>query len=338
MSADTPTPYNGTVTAEIPLTDTASATKEFYRLPLKTVNEITVSVKASNDASILLFDGSKSSDASNIKVEVVLGSDKNSTVSVGLQNDDGTSKYPKQLIGKDSALSATHFKVFTIRWYKGRVMVYNHGFKKPFVTWDGPPESLFSSVGIRTLGCSGDWIVQGAPVLTTADSKEFKEIVINSGRLDYEVESYRDAYVLLTPEAEWSRNPIVHVILGAWGSMKRSGIWWNFGEVAAVEEADFPVVQNEYRRFWIKWDAYNILVGHGGKDAPFLRYNSGATPLSQLNYISLQGHVLSFYVRYHILDQVREEDTAKPGDQTQQQSGSDASSVGYVVYNYQVKD
>ncbi len=259
MSSEHPTPYNGTVAAEYN-NDINTPLTEFYRLPLKTCNEITISVKASNDASILLYDGSKSSDASDIKVEIVLGGDKNSTVSVGLSKDDGTGKYAKQLVQKDSALSATHFKVFLIRWYKGRVTIYNHGFKSPFVTWDGPPESQFSSIGVRTVGAAGEWIVQGAPSFKTADSAEYKEIVINTGRLDFEVTSVRDTYVAFTPEPKWSKNPIVHLVLGGWGTAKRSAFWWNFGEVTAVEEPEWPVVQNEYRRFWVKWDAYNLIV------------------------------------------------------------------------------
>src|SRR5687768_15466933 len=112
MSDDQPTPYNGTLEAEI-YGDINAGTKEFYRLPLKTRNEIVISVKASNDASILLFEDSKSSDASEIKVEVVLGGDKNSTCSIGLSKDDGSGKYGKALVSKDMALSATHFKTFT---------------------------------------------------------------------------------------------------------------------------------------------------------------------------------------------------------------------------------
>ena len=138
--SDKVSPYNGTVNAEV-TPEINNPTSEFYRLPLKSHNEITISVKASTDASILLFDRSKLSDASDIKVEIVLGSDKNSTVSVGLAKDDEV--HAKVLIEKDSCLSATHFKTFAIRWHKGRVMVYNLGFKQPFVTFDGPAESQF---------------------------------------------------------------------------------------------------------------------------------------------------------------------------------------------------
>jgi hypothetical protein len=120
MSDDTP--YNGTVEGE-PFTNSSGPTTEYYRLPLKQKNEI--SVKASSNASILLFDGRKSSDASDIKVEVVLGTDNDSNVSIGLAKDDRRGKYALELLEKKSVLSATRFRTFKVRWVKARVMIYN---------------------------------------------------------------------------------------------------------------------------------------------------------------------------------------------------------------------
>jgi len=326
------TPYNGTIAGEV-VADSATPTKEFYRLPLKQKNEIVIEVKAASNASILLFDSSKSSDSSNIKVEVLLGGDKNSTASIGLQNDDGT--HPKELVQADRVLSATHFKVFTVRWCHGRVMVYNDGFKKPFVVWDGPKEARFSSVGIRTNGCSGDWKVQGMAVVTTADGAEYKEIVINTGRMDFEMRGHNHcSYVVFTPDAIFDKTKIIHYALGYEYNTKL-GFFWNFN--LGVEEAGSKFVsETEYHRFWCKWDANNFWIGRGTNVAATGEYNTPTTPLPQINYFSLMAGYIARFAYFHILDEVRPEDVAVKGDAVTSSTGGgdDANSVGYVTYTY----
>jgi len=217
-------------------------------------------VQASTDARIILYDGDTGPDVSTVKVEVVIGGDKNSTVSIGLVKDDGTGKYPKEVVQKAKLLSATHSKAFVIRWWYGRVMVYSHGFKKPMIIWDGPKEGAFSHIGVRTVGCSGDWRVQGLPKFTTADGAEYKDMQINCGRLDFEVSALRDAYIMFTAQPTAARTPApMHCVLGC-GSTKRSAVFFNYQEQNPVEEIVPTLSTNEYRRFWCKWDANNFMV------------------------------------------------------------------------------
>jgi len=344
MSSDDATPYNGTLAAE-PVANTKTPTTEFYRLPLKEKNEITVAVKASSDASILLFDGSKSSDASEIKVEIVLGSDKNSTVSVGLAKDDGSGKFNKALEPKDRVLSATHFKRFTVRWANGRVMVYNDGFPKPFISWDGPPECSFSHVGVRTLGCSGEWIVQGMPVVKTVDGKEYHEVVINSGRIDFEVCGHRDTCLVLHPEAKFDVGNIFHFGFGCAAAMNGTYFWWNYNE--GGHDNDGMISGTDYRRFWVKWDNNNVWMGHGGSDKATVNYTAGVTSIPVMKYFSLQIPAPQTWAYFHILDSARPEDTAgAQGAGTggvvapSAAGGSEANDVGvrYVVCTYTYKD
>lgn len=237
--------------------------KEFYRLPLKQKNEITVLVQATTDARILLSDDNTNPDITPVPVEIVIGGKGNTSLSVGLAQDDGTGKYPKEVVQTPKLLSATHWKAFSIRWYYGRVMVYNHGYQKPIITWDGPKDGSvsFSQIGVRTVGCSGQWRVQGLPKFNTADGDAYKKMDIYCGRLDFEVSAWRDAYIQFVskPEAAGTA-PRIHCVLGYGDPRSFSAVFLNGNAVSPVQETVPTLSTNEYRRFWFKWDCNNFMV------------------------------------------------------------------------------
>ena len=101
------------------------------------------------------------------------------------------------------------------------------------------------------------------PTQTTADSHEYHEIVLNTGRLDFEVRAAKEVYVMLHPEPKFEPNKLITFTVGGFDN-NRNTIWRNFG-VVGIEDNTFPVParvlnETEYRRFWIKWDARNVWV------------------------------------------------------------------------------
>ena len=131
---------------------------EFYRLDaLNYCNEITVCVKASQNAQVMLYHGSPADDSKSKPVVVTLGGDNNTTCSIGIHQETTL----KARVDLAHQLTATMFKSFTIEWNRGRISVYNEGFTEPFLWWQSPEPILVDTFGIRTQGSSAEWQVQG---------------------------------------------------------------------------------------------------------------------------------------------------------------------------------
>jgi len=330
MSAEDPLPYNGTIH-----TFPNEPVKEFFRLPTLSTNQLDFSVQAASGVSLLLYNKDVTSDSSEYKVIVNLGSDGNSTTSIGLSKEDV--KYTNALESTKGVISATHFKTFTVRWYKGRVMLFNHGFDKPFITFDGPKELGFSNIGVRTVGCSGDWRVQGLPKFTTADTKEYHDIEINTGRLDFEIQAWHDCYMHLFPDMKMGDE--VLIVIGGWNNGRSS---WLFGGAEQGFHRDWEggaMCEGEYRKYWIKWDATNLYFGKAGSTVPVSTVLNWGTPFKTFKYFGIRS-VTDAHADWHIMSSVGPYDVGKVNDVSSSTApvaptqGGGGNEVGYVTYNY----
>jgi len=298
----------------------------WFRLPLKATNEITVTVMASSGANLLFYDKDPTSDSSEYKVLVTLGSDGNTTASIGLKSEN--SKYNTELVTAKNILSGSHFKTFTVRWAKGRVMLFHHGFEKPLIVWDGPKEIGFTNVGVRTVGCAGEWRVQGLPNIKTPDSKEYHDVEINTGRMDFELMAGHDCGFCLAPDMKFGDHVIAFI--GAWNNarsaiFKGGEIGYNRGD--RTQGAGI-LSENEYRKFWVKWDATNIFFGRAGSNVPDAGALNMGTPFKTFKFFGLRSNTPS-HGDWHIFNTVGKYDVPEGGE-TQ-------DDVGYLVYSVETQ-
>lgn len=116
--------------------------------------------------------------------------------------------------------------------------------------------------------------------MSTDDKLEYNFFPNSSGSVQFRVRAANDAHLALTTSASES-DPMYEIFLGGWGNQK-SIIRKNRSKPDVAEAETGGILSaDEFRGFWVRWNAGTISAGREGDSRPFLTFSdSEHVPIS----------------------------------------------------------
>jgi len=249
---------------------------DYFEMPLKTCNEILVSVKASQGAEVALYSG-KFETSTTKPIIITFGAEKNTKSTITVHGDCAVKAYADN----NGLLHPNVHKSFRIQWNRNLISVTHEGddFIDSFIWYKSPTTVEVDAFGVRSVGSNASFVCQNAKPVNTTDGGDFQHFAVVSGKLEFQAKTAHDAYVTLrkTPKNE---APVFALSIGP-----HSTLFHNGKQVGNSDSAKLS--KTMLLGFWIKWDAGNFGFGKANDDGGYINYEIPKDAPEQLNYFGI---------------------------------------------------